>query len=345
MRREAIRAVVVIGLIAIVYVYDARTGLVPDVSGLYLTPVVLAAYWFGLPAGLAATAAALAADFLLHPIGHRSDVAVHTVTHLMTYAFAVFVTARLKEQLTTIRFLSERRDYELDLARELNNVVSEHAEIAEDSPFDVAIRLEPARELSGDQVLARGKNGELFACIADITGKGVSAALFSALLRSQLDDALRASWEVDEVVQRVNAGLFAALPPEMFVTVLCCHLRAQSLTFVNAGHEPAYLVHTHGDSSERLLSADAPPLGVQPVVPVDVQEVTFGTDARLVCYSDGITDSRGFQGDRARLRDFILRNRATPVGDLADRILAEAAQGSTMQRDDMSVIVVGWKTG
>lgn len=336
-RRPILDAVLIVALTALVYAIDWTTGVVPDVSGLYLVPVVLAAYWLGLFPAVAVAFAALTADFVLHPSLHWSTLAAHSSIHLLTYSFAAYVTALLRRQLNTIRMLNERRDYELELARRLTDAVADRYLVSAEGPYDVAVRSRPSRELGGDQVLIRSTEKGLFLCIADISGKGVSAALFASMLQSRINEAVDASPAPRDVIQRVNIGMLASLPSEMFVTMLCCLVHDERLSFVNAGHEPGYVTGS-GLPVVRLLTPTGLPLGVS--ADLDVQEavVPFAAESWLTCYSDGITDSDGFGGDRLKIESFVQRSSASTAAELADSLMAAA--GVERQRDDMSVLVV-----
>lgn len=340
MRRQLIpETLLVLVLTAVVYAIDSITGLDPDVSGLYLVPVVLAAYWLGLFPGVAVALVALSADFVLHPSDHWSTVVIHSSIHLMTYSFAAYVTALLRRQLTTIRSLNDRRAYELELARHLNDAVAERYMVSTEGPYDVAVRSKPSRELGGDQVLIRSTDRGLFACIADISGKGVSAALFASMLQSRINEALDESPAPHDVVVRVNKGMLASLPSEMFVTMLCCLIQDGRLTFVNAGHEPGYITGAQRPAT-RLLTPSGLPLGVSPDLDIEETVVPFPAGSRLTCYSDGITDSAGFRGDRSKVESFLERSAASTAAELADSLMAAAEGGVGGQRDDMSVLVV-----
>lgn len=340
MIQKALQTLLVLTLLSIVYAIDASTGLVPDVSGLYLVPVVLTAYWFGLLPSLATVIAALSADYLLHPEVHRNVIVVHNVTHLMTYAFAASVTAVLRRQLTTIRQLSGRRDFELGVARRLQRAVSERYVLSKDERFDVAARVEPARELGGDQVFVRDTSDGLLVCVADISGKGVSAALFSALLQATIDESTWGSARPELLVERVNARMHATLPLEMFVTMFCGLIGGETLTYVNAGHEPAFVIDAMGTPLPPLLSDQGFPIGINETLSIPPVSTAFASGSSLLMYSDGVTDSSGFGGRFDLIEDYFRMTSSLPAQGIADAILQHASPEGVGQRDDMSVVVV-----
>lgn len=340
MRNRAVRALVIVVLTGATFAVDFVTGLVPDVSGLYLVPVVLAAYWFGLVPGLLAAAAILSADLLAHPGVELGTVFFHNITHLITYSFAAGVTAIMRRQLQQIRSLQDRRDYELALARRVHDSMAEKLVVSSDRRFNIAARSVPARELGGDHVLVRDTEQGLFACIADISGKGISAAMFLALLDSHLRDAIDRSPLPHEVVQYVNKRLHVSFPPEVFVTMFSCLVSSGEMTYVNAGHEPTFLLDANGEM-RTLLTAEGLPLGVQSELSVEEQHCAFGVGSRLLCYSDGLTGAPRFkEGGYDEIGRMFRSVSAGSAEEVADAMLRAAAATPSDHLDDTSILVI-----
>lgn len=338
--RRALGAVIAVVSVVPIHILDRATGATPDLSGLYLVPVVLVAYWLGMWPGLAMAGVVLAAEVAAYPVGHRSVILFHALTHAATYSFAAVVTARLRSQLNTIGRLEERRDYDLEVARRLQDSAREAYAPSGRLEADVAIRTEPAQELGGDFILVRESANGLFACIADISGHGIPAALFSALLQDAVGTALLRSDDPEHIITAVNQRVFAALPSEMFVTMFCCLLSQRTLHFVSAGHEPGLLNRTTSTTAMELNSPGGIPLGVLDDLKIPAGEVTLEAGDILLLYTDGVTDSIGFGRDEQRVRRFFA-SRQWPTADAAaGAIVAEAKRGGLEQPDDMSVVVV-----
>ncbi|MBE0417489.1 MAG: SpoIIE family protein phosphatase [Coriobacteriia bacterium] len=340
LKKRLLGVIVVVGLVMPIYVLDRLTGLTPDLSGLYLLPVVLVAYWFGMLPGLVVAGVALLAEIVAHPSVHRSIIIVHALTHTATYCFAAFVTARLRSQLRTIRQLEQRRDYDLELARRLQEPVGETYEPSNRIGLDVVTLLKPARELGGDFVLVRESVHGLFVCIADISGKGVPAALFAALLQDTVSRALFEADDPEEVVAAVNGRMYDALPAEMFVTMFCCLFSKSALRFVNAGHEPGLLKRPQSRSSMELRSVSGMPLGVREGLRIPASEVPLEEGDIVLLFTDGVTDSTGFARDAQNVRRFFESRRWPTAERAASALMAEAECSGQAQPDDMGVVVV-----
>ena len=338
--RRVLGAVLVIVSVLPIYALDRVTGATADLSGLYLLPVVLVAYWLGMWPGLAMAGIVLAAEVAAYPAGHRSVIIIHALTHAATYSFAAVVTARLRSQLNTISRLKEHRDYDLGMARRLQESARKTYEPSGRLEADVAVRVEPAQELGGDFALVRESVNGLFACIADISGHGVPAALFAALLQDTVDTALLQSDDPERIVAAVNQRMYAALPAEMFITMFCCLLSERTLRFVNAGHEPGLLNRMASTTAVELNSTEGVPLGVRDDLEIPADEVVLGAGDILLLYTDGVTDSTGFGRDEQKVRLFFESQQWPTAATAAGAVISEAKRRGRAQPDDMSVVVV-----
>lgn len=327
-------------LFGMIYVMDRITGRSYDFTGLYLLPVVGSAYYFGMAAGLGAAALALLSELTAEPSFAGNIGLFHASTHAATYGFAAFVTANLRSQLLTVRALTQRRDYELELARSIQRAINKPYRPPADSPFEIAAVTEPARELGGDLVQVQPTRSGLFMCLADISGKGVSAALFSALLQETLRTALETSSDPAAVVSAINERMYRALPAEMFVTMFACHLSRTSLRYVSAGHEPAFFIPAGHAHAQRLQSAEGMPIAVRETLAIPATVLETGAGDVLLCYSDGVTDSPGFAHDQEGVRRFFEVHRRFSPAEMATGIIGQATGDGQAAVDDISVLVV-----
>src|SRR5690606_5564500 len=128
--------------------------------------------------------------------------------------------------------------------------------------------------------------------IADVSGKGIPAALFMAISRTLLKSTTRFVRRPAECVQRVNALLAAENEQMLFVTLFYAtlDLRTGRLDYVNAGHQSPRLLDAHGE-----LSAVAPTLGIAVGIEEDIaytQQTLYLTPGDLLyLYTDGITEA------------------------------------------------------
>jgi PAS domain S-box-containing protein len=263
--------------------------------------------------------------------------------------------------IETVRDITERREIEARLARS-NAELAIAAEIQrsflpdvlpEIEHFDMAARSIMAKEVGGDffdvipfEVLPLRKD-RLGILIADVSGKGIPAALFMAL--SRIVVRVNAVWHGKapaEAIKDANAIIAADSKAGMFVTLFYGVLNAQdqSLTYVNAGHNPPLICHgPDGTFSE--LSATGMAIGA-----MEDAEYTAGTAVLepgdvMVLYTDGITEAENAAQElygEDRLRETIAAMRSRSAEEIMSAILESvlAFSGSTPQSDDITLLVV-----
>jgi sigma-B regulation protein RsbU (phosphoserine phosphatase) len=184
-------------------------------------------------------------------------------------------------------------------------------------------------------------------CVADVSGHGVGAAIVMATLRGYLNASLRHNEPLDETLSSITTMLCSILEPWQFVTVFLAEIDVdgKTLRFCNAGHEAALLIRSKG-SVERL-EADAPPLGIDPLLTPRVETVVLQPDDMLVIPTDGLAeaeDPQGVQIGRDQFEEWVVRCVRESHSAVAarDRILAEVAnyRDHSEQMDDETLLVL-----
>lgn len=176
--------------------------------------------------------------------------------------------------------------------------------------------------------------------LADVSGKGMAAALLMSATRGMLRSLAEACCTPAEVLAKLNSLLVNDFPAGKFVTLVYAVLdpASRTLTFANAGHLPPLLVN--GDQTHFLDTERGLPLGL---TAGDYSEtvVHLSLGSRLVFYSDGITEAVNAAGDeygRERLVDHVSGDNASAISILDD---VRAYSNSEGLRDDASVVFVG----
>lgn len=182
--------------------------------------------------------------------------------------------------------------------------------------------------------------------IADVSGKGIAAALLMAFLRPVIRAALDRTGDPVEALERTNRIMVDERRTGLFATVLCgvLDLESGALIFANAGHEPPLLARPDG-SEPRWVQGGGPLLGVFGRLDLVAERVEIGAGERLVLYTDGITDAQAADG--ARFGDERLRRTVaeTCIGgtafDTCRTVIQSvlAFQGSASPADDLALLV------
>jgi phosphoserine phosphatase RsbU/P len=192
-------------------------------------------------------------------------------------------------------------------------------------------------------------SGDFGILIADVSGKGVPAALFMALSRIVVrisalwhrDPAGAIGFSNDIITQDSKAGMFVTL----FYGLLS--EKNRSMTYVNAGHNPPLLYRKEQRAFEELM-----PTGIF-LGGVEHQDyrshtVTIGAGDVMVLYTDGITESINEAEEmfgEDRLRAIIEKNTALPAGEILKTVLeaVETFAVGLPQFDDMTLVVIKGK--
>jgi sigma-B regulation protein RsbU (phosphoserine phosphatase) len=175
--------------------------------------------------------------------------------------------------------------------------------------------------------------------LADVSGKGMGAALLMSATRAMLRSLAQNLCSPGEVLEKLNALLVSDFPAGRFVTMVYGILDpvVKTLTFASAGHLPPVIVDREG---ARFLSTDTGlPLGVRASSFSEVA-VPLHEGARVMFYSDGITEAENPDGEEygpARLLAHATRPDASMEGVLSE--VRKFANGDGL-RDDATVILV-----
>jgi len=237
----------------------------------------------------------------------------------------------------------EMQEQELERAREIQeSLLPKH--IPQLPGFEVATAWRPARVVGGDyfDVLRLGEK-RLGICIADVVGKGVSAALLMANVQATVRAFARDSESPAWVCSRVNSVLCGNIAAEKFVTFFYGVLDAEkrTLQYCNAGHPAPILVSA---DSIQQLPADGAVLGVFPTWEYRDSMIALSAGDRLLMFTDGITEASGSDGQEfgeEKLAALAKANSASPAGELNSRVLAQVSDFCSGQfQDDATLLVV-----
>jgi len=239
----------------------------------------------------------------------------------------------------------ERYTKELEIAKEIQDTF-----LPESVPaipgIGIAAATIPAMEIGGDfyDFIPAGE-GRWGIVMADVSGKGISAALFMALSRTLLHVSGGTASDPTAAVRQANQWIYEDGRSSMFVTVFYGVLdpAAMQFSYVNAGHNPPLLVREAG--GEELLGSRGIALGVVPEVSIASTTLDLRPGDLLVLYTDGVTEAFNDLNEafgEERLSAFLLANRALPARAVLDELVAEIRRfaGGAAQSDDITLVVV-----
>jgi sigma-B regulation protein RsbU (phosphoserine phosphatase) len=188
-------------------------------------------------------------------------------------------------------------------------------------------------------------SGEWMGVLADVSGKGISAALLSSMVLGALSMEFHSGTQPQEVLNRINRLLCEKSLPAQFVTLFLFLLSPDGTgQFLSAGHNPAYLYRAAAGKIETLRST-AFFLGMFDFASYQCQTFRLDKGDILVVYSDGLTDAQNPQEEmfgEKRLLSIIRQEALSGSHALEQKFLQaidEFTQG-TPQTDDITFVVV-----
>jgi serine phosphatase RsbU (regulator of sigma subunit) len=204
----------------------------------------------------------------------------------------------------------------------------------------------PTRYVGGDFYdFLQLSSGEWMGVLADVSGKGMSAALLSSMVLGALSMEFHSGTQPQEVLNRVNRLLCEKSLPHQFVTLFLFLLSPDGNgQYISAGHNPAYLFRCATGKIERLVSNHFV-LGMFDVASYESCSLRLCQGDILVIYSDGLTDAQNRQEDmfgEERLLA-IIRQQAPSGSHALEQTLLNAIEEftrDTPQTDDITFVVV-----
>lgn len=269
--------------------------------------------------------------------------------------FGSTVVGSLSQSERQRRVLREQAAHmagEVDAARRIQmGLLPDPDEVlAHDRRFAIAALLEPARTVGGDfydcfLVDAR----RLFFLVADVSGKGLPAALFMAAAKSHIKSAALRERDLGEVLTRAQDEIERENPEQLFVTAFVAALDVQTglLEYANAGHEPPFR-RTLSGAPERLPAPGGPPLCVLRDYVYPTQRLQLEPGEWIFLVTDGVTEAmnpaREFFGvERLRTALAWMAREATPK-DLIRRLNEEVKKfaAGAEPADDLTLLALRW---
>ena len=250
-------------------------------------------------------------------------------------------------ELIEVENKRRRLENEISIAREVQNQLFPST-LPSVPGVEIEAICKAARSVSGDYYdFIQLSPTHIAIAIADISGKGISAALLMASLQAALRSQLLVEGSEDlsmvELVSRLNKHLVRNTGDDRFATffIAIYDSATRTLRYTNAGHLPAFLICKGGSEQ---LDKGGMVLGVMEDYIYEEGSLTVSPDSLLIGYSDGLIEPENVYGEEfgiRRLQEAAIHVQgATPIM-VAESLMAAAEEwaGTPEQADDMTVIV------
>ncbi len=258
-------------------------------------------------------------------------------------------THRLLTEQGVIVGERERIGAELDIATHIQQSMLPclFPAFPERKEFDIYATMTPAKEVGGDFYdFFMVDDSHLAVVMADVSGKGVPAALFMVIGKTLIKDHTRPDRELGEVFSEVNRILCEGNSQGLFITAFegVLDLKTGRFTFVNAGHEMPFVCSNGGDFKPYKIRPGFVLAGMDDMV-YRAGEMTLGEGDMLFQYTDGVTEATNAKNElygMQRLEAVLNANKGKSVSEILPAIKADIDSfvGDAPQFDDITMLCV-----
>jgi len=273
----------------------------------------------------------------------------HDLSALLCLTFVVYVIQRyIERQELLVKTVRQQRDdllKDVELAAQVQRLFLPAGKPAI-AGLDIAGMMLPARGVGGDyydHIPIDAYTTQIV--IADVAGKGVSAALLMAATAAGMRLEANRDQNMLQQVERLNTQIGAVSDPEKYVTLLVAEIDTAKriIHYVNCGHNPALLFRAKAGTLARLNSS-CPPIGLAPEEICELASEDLAAGDVLVFYTDGVTEAENQLGEEfgmERLSATVRSGSSLSAEDLTSNIYNAAADfcGDDFN-DDVTILVV-----
>ncbi len=253
---------------------------------------------------------------------------------------------------TLKRYIGEaaaRIDKELEYAKQIQ-LAALPSNFPDEEKYGIYAQMIAAKEVGGDfyDFYSLDDKTVLFLA-ADVSGKGIPAAMFMMTAKTIIRDLAERGLSVDEIFTLANEKLCENNESGMFVTAWMgkINLETGSLSFANAGHNPPVLVHANGEC-EYLKSRTGFVLAGMEGMRYRSNEMTLNKGDRIFLYTDGVTEAtdekESLYGEE-RLLSYIDKNKSEKADELLSGLKKDIDlfAGNAPQFDDITMLIFDYK--
>jgi serine phosphatase RsbU (regulator of sigma subunit) len=273
----------------------------------------------------------LVAAPLIHPEGCLGMIALNSRLHRRQFdeddlellaSLASVAALRIRNLALAEEAIERRRlEEEISLARQIQIALLPR-EMPTIPGFEVLGRNLPSRTVSGDffEIVERKGGKEHILLLADVSGKGVAAAMLTASFEALAAGPIEDGAPPEEICDQVSRRLHRRTPAAKYATAWIGALENETgrLTWSNAGHMPALLIRNDGRIDR--LEASGFPIGMLPGGEYKGRVSTLESGDKLVVYTDGLTEAEDPDGEEYgvdRLEETCRKNRGEDLATLA----------------------------
>lgn len=256
----------------------------------------------------------------------------------------IIIVAIENKKLARKQLQQEALRKELEIASDVQQYL-----FPESLPYGYRLKIEasylPHDRIGGDyyDYIPINKN-QFLICIADVSGKGIPAAILMSNFQASLRTLIRQTPNLSEIVQALNYQIFESAKGEKFITFFAAIYdhSLNTMVYVNSGHNPPFLIDKK--NGVRQLKNGSTILGAfNPLPFINEGFVTDLEDFLLFCYTDGVTETENEEGEEfgiGKLINYFDKNFHKDVRTIHQDILIEldSFKGKNGYKDDITML-------
>jgi serine phosphatase RsbU (regulator of sigma subunit) len=274
----------------------------------------------------------------------------HNFSALLCFFFVVWIVQRyIRQREGLAKTVQQQRDallQDVELAAQVQRMFLPLGKPSI-AGLEIAGMMQPAKGLSGDYYDYIPIDAHTMQIvIADVSGKGVSAALLMSATAAAMQLEANHERNMLEIVGRLNTGILSVSDNEHYVTLLLAEIDAhkRTLHYVNCGHNPALLFRSETGKVTRLNSS-CTPIGISSEHVCELVSAGLAAGDVLVLYTDGVTEARNDLGEEFgtdRLSALLERGSSLSAESLMSSIFSSASDfcNEVGFTDDVTILVV-----
>jgi len=275
--------------------------------------------------------------------GFKDDDDVYNKVQFVTTITNVIAVATENKRLFKERMRQEVVNREVEVAAEIQRTLVPR-KLPSGKNYQLSSIYKPHFAVGGDYYdVVEFPDGEIAFCIADITGKGVAAALLMANFQANFRALITRRPPLEEMVHELNSAVFNVTQGDKFITLFIAKYdtTTRTLHYVNCGHTPPVLL-SKGETI--LLKNGCTSLGWMPELPfLELGGLSLTDEALIFCYTDGLTEVRNPAGEEfgeESLVEFLHQHDTETAQDLNTKLLnhLEIFRGREPWPDDITVL-------
>ncbi len=272
------------------------------------------------------------------PVFHKEDAIAYAFIggydgsdfsklQLITTITNIVAVAIENKRLMKRKIEQERFNHEISLAKDMQNALIPD-KMPQNETFEVSAIYRPHFGVGGDYFdCFKLRDDRFMFIVADVAGKGLSAALLMANFQANMHAIVRKALSPEEFIRQLNKAVYRVTRGEKYITLFVgeLDLNTRRFRYVNAGHIPPVLLKKGGDIE--WLKKGCMILGYEPSLPkLEIGETTLDVDALMVIFTDGLTDIKSPTGsdfDENMLANFVAENQTISARAFNEKLMQQ----------------------